>query len=466
MMKKFSKRQWIKFSIATILYLLFILWVQNAWLLLGLIVLVDIYLTKYIPWGAWKQVKNPKLRSVLEWVDDIVFALIAVYIIQIFGFQNYQIPSSSLEKSLLVGDYLFVSKLSYGPRIPNSPISFPLVQNTLPILNCKSYLDWPNWGYKRVKGLGSVKRNDIVVFNFPAGDTIAIKVQNPDYYTLVDEYGRDYIWQDKATFGDVIYRPVDKRENYVKRCIGMPGDTLEIRNNQVYIDGKIAENPEKMQLNYFVETNGSMLSEEQFRLLDVSKDDRVLINGNTNINLMNFLGIQPNANGQYNPIYHFPLTQKTLEIAKKLPAVKKVVIESDTFGGATYYPVGHQTGWSRDNYGPLWLPKKGATIPLTEENLALYSRCIKNYENNQLEVKDGQVYINGKPENSYTFKYDYYWMMGDNRHNSADSRSWGFVPEDHIVGKPIMIWLSLDKDRTLFDGGIRWNRLFRWVHPD
>ena len=466
MMKKFSKRQWIKFSIATILYLLFILWVQNAWLLLGLIVLVDIYLTKYIPWGAWKQVKNPKLRSVLEWIDDIVFALIAVYIIQIFGFQNYQIPSSSLEKSLLVGDYLFVSKLSYGPRIPNSPISFPLVQNTLPILNCKSYLDWPNWGYKRVKGLGSVKRNDIVVFNFPAGDTIAIKVQNPDYYTLVDEYGRDYIWQDKATFGDVIYRPVDKRENYVKRCIGMPGDTLEIRNNQVYIDGKIAENPEKMQLNYFVETNGSMLSEEQFRLLDVSKDDRVLINGNTNINLMNFLGIQPNTNGQYNPIYHFPLTQKTLEIAKKLPAVKKVVIESDTFGGATYYPVGYQTGWSRDNYGPLWIPKKGATIPLTEENLALYSRCIKNYENNQLEVKDGQVYINGKPENSYTFKYDYYWMMGDNRHNSADSRSWGFVPEDHIVGKPIMIWLSLDKDRTLFDGGIRWNRLFRWVHPD
>ena len=211
MMKKFSKRQWIKFSIATILYLLFILWVQNAWLLLGLIVLVDIFLTKYIPWGAWKQVKNPKLRSVLEWIDDIVFALIAVYIIQIFGFQNYQIPSSSLEKSLLVGDYLFVSKLSYGPRIPNSPISFPLVQNTLPILNCKSYLDWPNWGYKRVKGLGSVKRNDIVVFNFPAGDTIAIKVQNPDYYTLVDEYGRDYIWQDKATFGDVIYRPVDKR---------------------------------------------------------------------------------------------------------------------------------------------------------------------------------------------------------------------------------------------------------------
>ena len=465
-MKKFSKKQWIKFSIAAILYLLFTLWMQNAWLLLGLIVLVDIFLTQYIPWGAWKRTKNPQVRNVLEWVDDILFALIAVYFINIFIFQNYQIPSSSLEKSLLVGDYLFVSKLSYGPRVPNTPIAFPLVQNTLPFFNCKSYLDWPEWDYKRVKGFGNVKRNDIVVFNFPAGDTIALKVQNPDYYSLVKDYGREAILLDKATFGDVIYRPVDKRENYVKRCIGMPGDTLEVRNNQVYIDGVAAKNPEKMQLKYLLETNGSMLSEEQFRLLDISKADRAMIDGNNNTSLMAFLGIKPNENGQYNPVYHIPLTKKALETAKKLPIVKSVFVEPDTFGGDTYYPVGYETGWSRDNYGPIWIPKKGATIPLTERNLALYKRCIVNYEHNNLEVKDGKVYINGKPETSYTFKYDYYWMMGDNRHNSADSRSWGFVPEDHIVGKPIMIWLSLDKDRSLFDGGIRWNRMFRWVHPD
>ncbi|RHR54453.1 signal peptidase I [Parabacteroides sp. AF17-28] len=465
-MKKFSKKQWIKFSIAAILYLLFTLWMQNAWLLLGLIVLVDIFLTQYIPWGAWKRTKNPQVRNVLEWVDDILFALIAVYFINIFIFQNYQIPSSSLEKSLLVGDYLFVSKLSYGPRVPNTPIAFPLVQNTLPFFNCKSYLDWPEWDYKRVKGFGHVKRNDIVVFNFPAGDTIAMKVQNPDYYSLVKDYGREAILLDKATFGDVIYRPVDKRENYVKRCIGMPGDTLEVRNNQVYIDGVAAKNPEKMQLKYLLETNGSMLSEEQFRLLDISKADRAMIDGNNNTSLMAFLGIKPNENGQYNPVYHIPLTKKALETAKKLPIVKSVFVEPDTFGGDTYYPVGYETGWSRDNYGPIWIPKKGATIPLTERNLALYKRCIVNYEHNNLEVKDGKVYINGKPETSYTFKYDYYWMMGDNRHNSADSRSWGFVPEDHIVGKPIMIWLSLDKDRSLFDGGIRWNRMFRWVHPD
>ena len=235
-MKKFSKKQWIKFSIAAVLYLLFTLWMQNAWLLLGLIVLVDIFLTGYIPWGAWKRTKNPQVRNVLEWVDDILFALVAVYFINIFIFQNYQIPSSSLEKSLLVGDYLFVSKLSYGPRVPNTPVAFPLVQNTLPFFNCKSYLDWPEWDYKRVKGLGHVKRNDIVVFNFPAGDTVALKVQNPDYYHLVEQYGREAILLNKADFGDVIYRPVDKRENYVKRCIGMPGDTIDIVDGKVYLN--------------------------------------------------------------------------------------------------------------------------------------------------------------------------------------------------------------------------------------
>lgn len=465
-MKKFSKKQWIKFSIAAILYALFVLWMRNAWLLLGLIVLIDIFLTQYIPWGAWKRSKNPKVRNILEWVDDIVFALIAVYFINIFIFQNYQIPSSSLEKSLLVGDYLFVSKLSYGPRVPNTPVAFPLVQNTLPFFNSKSYLDWPLWDYKRVKGFGNVKRNDIVVFNFPAGDTVALKVQNPDYYNLVEQYGRENVLTDKATFGEIIYRPVDKRENYVKRCIGMPGDTIEVRNNQVYIDGVAAKNPEDMQFNYFVETDGSAISEEQFRLLDISKDDRILIsNGTSNKETLSLLGFTPNESGQYNPVYHFPLTQKAVEIAKKLPIITKIIIEPDSWAGSTY-PLRYNTGWSRDNYGPLWIPKKGATIPLNERNLALYERCIRNYENNQLEVKDGQVFINGKPETSYTFKYDYYWMMGDNRHNSADSRSWGFVPEDHIVGKPIMIWLSLDKDRSLFDGGIRWNRMFRWVHAD
>ena len=374
-MKNFSKKQWIKFGIAAFLYALFCLWMQNGWLLLGEIVLVDIYLTKFIPWGAWKKSTNPTIQSILSWVDDIVFALVAVYFINIFLFQNYQIPSSSLEKSLLVGDYLFVSKLSYGPRVPNTPISFPLVQNTLPILNCKSYTDWPEWGYKRVKGLGEVKRNDIVVFNFPAGDTIALLQQNPDYYTLVAQYGREAIHLNKATFGEVMYRPVDKRENYVKRCIGMPGDSLSIRDNQVYINGKAAENPENMQFNYYIETDGTMFSEEQFSLMDVSKDDRGLLGGGNGYgqDLLAYLGFQANANGQYNPVYRMPLTNKALAIAKKFAFVKKIVIEPDAIGGTTY-PVDYKTGWTRDNYGPIWIPKKGATIKLDEKNLALYHR--------------------------------------------------------------------------------------------
>ena len=464
-MKKIEKKQYIKFAIAAVLYGLFILWMQNGWLALGYILLADIYLTKYIPWGAWKKTNNPTLKSIYDWIDDIIFALVAVYFINLFIFQNYQIPSSSLEKSLLVGDYLFVSKVSYGPRVPNTPLSFPLVQNTMPILNCKSYLDWPSWDYKRVAGLGQIQRNDIVVFNFPAGDTVATLQQNPDYYTLVQMYGREAVRMNKQSFGEIIYRPVDKRENYVKRCVGLPGDSLSIRNNQVYINGKAAQNPKNMQLNYFVETE-TPLTETMFRNWGVSRDDYMPYGQPctvTDPETLSFLGFQPNANGAYNLVYRFPMTESMVAQVKKLPSVKKVIVEPEIIGGTMYYPVDYDNGWTRDNYGPIWIPKRGATIELTPENLALYRRCIKNYEHNELEEKDGVVYINGEKATTYTFQYDYYWMMGDNRHNSADSRSWGFVPEDHIVGKPIMIWLSLDKDRSLFDGGIRWNRLFRWV---
>lgn len=445
--KDIPRRQWVKFGIWAVLYSLFALWMRNAWLLLGLVVFVDIFLTKFIPWGGWKKSGNPRVRNVLEWVDDILFALIAVYFINLFIFQNYQIPSSSLEKSLLVGDYLFVSKLSYGPRVPNTPLSFPLVQNTFPITNTKSYFDWPEWGYKRVAGLGHVKRNDIVVFNFPAGDTVCLRQQNPDFYTLLKQNGRERIMMDKGYFGDIVYRPVDKRENYVKRCIGMPGDSLEVRANQVYINGVAGENPENMQYNYYIETDGSVITEDQFRLMNVSLADRR----------------EQQLEGRR--IYLLPLTEKAVNIAKKLAVVRNVIIEPDPSAAESpCYPVDYETGWTRDNYGPIWIPKKGATIELTPRNMGIYRRCIKNYENNTLEENGGKILINGKETTTYTFKYDYYWMMGDNRHNSADSRSWGFVPEDHVVGKPILIWLSLDKDRSLFDGGIRWNRLFRMVH--
>jgi signal peptidase I len=479
---KFSKSQWMRFGIAAAVYILFTVWTGNYWLLLGLSVIADIYLTKFIPWGAWKKVKNPALKKVMEWADAIIFALVAVYIINLFIFQNYEIPSSSLEKTLQVGDFLFVSKLSYGPRVPNTPLSFPLTQHTFPVLECKSYIDWPQWDYKRLKGTGQVIRNDIVVYNFPAGDTVALKVQNPDYYTLCRQYGRDSIHGKKDDFGEIVFRPVDRRENYVKRCVGMPGDTIEVRDNALFIDGKQQQDPKNMQLNYFVETEGVLITEAQFRILDVSKEDRIMAEnssgyfyrlGTMEIVSSSYAGffrrlniLPATADGRYNPVYRLPLTKKALETLKRFPFVKSIHVEPDDIFSSFSYPVDYETGWTRDNYGPLWIPRKGETIVLNEKTLGLYAHCIVNYEGNTLRKDNGNVYLNGVPANSYTFKYDYYFMMGDNRHNSADSRSWGFVPEDHVVGKPILVWLSLDKDRSLFKGKIRWNRLFKIVHSE
>ena len=489
-MRKATRAQWIKFAIITVLYLAFLVWVKS-WL--GLIVLpfiFDIYISKKIPWGFWKKSKNPAVRSIMSWVDAIVFALVAVYFVNIYVFQNYQIPSSSLEKSLLVGDYLYVSKLSYGPRVPNTPLSMPLAQHTLPLVNTKSYIEWPQWDYKRVPGLGKVKRNDIVVFNFPAGDTVATNYQQTDFYSLAynegqrmypnpvnmdsltrkqqravyDLYynaGRNLILSNPKMYGDVVIRPVDRRENYVKRCVGLPGDTLEIRDAQVYIDGKPLENPEDMQLNYLVQTTGPYITEDMFRELGISKDDQAMV---TNESLLMEMGLtHRDAQGRLAPTYDLPLTKKMLEtLSANKKLVSRIVMEPEMFTGQMY-PLNLYTKWDRNNYGPIWIPKKGATIKLTEDNLPIYERPIRAYEGNTLEVKEDGIYINGKKTDEYTFKMDYYWMMGDNRHNSADARSWGFVPEDHVVGKPIVVWLSLDKDRGWFDGKIRWNRIFKWV---
>ncbi|MDR3061503.1 MAG: signal peptidase I, partial [Dysgonamonadaceae bacterium] len=357
-MRKITKVQWIKFSIITLFYLLFTIWTGNYWLLFGIFVIFDIYISKYVPWGAWKKSDNPVVKKITEWADAIIFALIAVYLINLFIFQNYKIPSSSLEKTLLVGDYLFVSKLSYGPRVPNTPLSFPLAQHTLPILNCKSYIDWPQWPYHRLKGFGSVKRYDIVVFNFPTGDTVALKEQNPDYYQLCDIFGRENVWNNKERFGDIVYRPVDRRENYVKRCVGMPGDTLQIIDNKVYIDGSPLKDPKNMQLNYFVETHGSLWSDKQFRMLNVSKDDyaRAFWNEEKDaVYVFEMLGIKPNVSGLYNPVYRIPLTQEALAQIRKMNMAKTVVVEPEFYGGDGYYPGKRlDTGWTRDNFGPLW----------------------------------------------------------------------------------------------------------------
>jgi signal peptidase I len=413
-------------------------------------------------------------------VDALVFSLIAVYFVNIYLFQNYQIPSSSLEKSLLVGDFLYVSKASYGPRIPNTPLSMPLAQHTLPVLNTKSYIEYPQWSYKRVKGLGKIKHNDIVVFNFPAGDTLALNQQQMDFYLLamregrrlypnkvnmdsltreqqnivLDLYynaGRKYILDNPKVYGEVITRPVDRRENYVKRCVGLPGDSLKIVGGQVYVNNVAIENAEGVQFNYLVQTTGGYIPDAYFRELGISSDDQNMLAGS--------------RNGQLNPVYHLPLTRKMVEtLSENKGLISKIKMETEEEMVGEMYPLKMYTKWDRDNYGPIWIPAKGATITLTKDNLPIYERCIRTYEGNTLEEKEEGIYINGQKTDSYTFKMDYYWMMGDNRHNSLDSRYWGFVPEDHVVGKPIFVWLSLDKDRGWFDGKIRWNRLFKWIH--
>ncbi|AVM53044.1 signal peptidase I [Bacteroides zoogleoformans] len=493
-MRKATRAQWIKFAIAALLYLLFLVWVRSWWGLIVLPFIFDVYISKKISWGWWKKVRNPAVRSVMSWVDAIVFALVAVYFVNIYVFQNYQIPSSSLEKSLLVGDFLYVSKMSYGPRVPNTPLSMPLAQHTLPILNCKSYIEWPQWKYKRVSGFGRVQRNDIVVFNFPAGDTVATNFQQTDFYSLAYEEGkriypnkvnmdsltrdrqrtvyelyynagRNLIRSNPQMYGDIVVRPVDRRENYVKRCIGLPGDTLQIKDGQVYINGTPAVNPQEMQFNYFVQTTGPYIPEEMFIELGISKDDRMLMSSDLNWEegLLDMGLDRRDAQGRLTPVYHLPLTRKmydTLSGNKKL--VSRIVKEPDLYSGQMY-PLNLHTGWTRDDYGPVWIPANGATVRLTADNLPLYERCITAYEGNRLELKPDGIYINGGKTDTYTFKMDYYWMMGDNRHNSADSRYWGFVPEDHVVGKPIVVWLSLDKDRGWLDGKIRWNRIFKWV---
>ncbi len=444
------------------LYIAFVIWVawgdwKSLWWLLLLPLIADMFTTKYIPWSWWKKYKpeeskddsrkskagNALLYTIFSWIDAIVFALVAVYFINIYIFQNYQIPSSSLEKTLRVGDFLYVSKMGYGARVPQTPLSMPLVQHTFPqwLGGGKSYFDNPHWEYKRLAGWKTPQKGDIVVFNFPAGDTVCTKIQNPDYYTLCYYQGRNVVHNRKDIFGDIVVRPVDRRENYVKRCVGTPGDSLKIVDNVIYTklsaeslelretersevksSGWIQEpTHEFAQLNYFVRTDGHVLTKSYLDKVGISMDDRIMVEAG---------------------IYHFPLTKAMKEQLEKNPHVTEIILEPSQNGGAVY-PLGHNE-WTRDNYGPIYIPRKGDRVMITEQNYWIYKRIADAYEFQPIRIGE-----------EYTFKMDYYWMQGDNRHNSADSRYWGFVPEDHIVGQPIFVWLSIDKDTH----SIRFSRL-------
>ncbi|MBQ2550946.1 MAG: signal peptidase I [Bacteroidales bacterium] len=444
-MKEIIRNKWVKFSFWALLYVLWVIWLGNYWWLLGLIIIFDLFITKKVKWLFWKKdYKEGEKHNVwLDWLDAIIFAVIVVTFINIFFFQAFKIPSSSMESSLYTGDHLFVSKLAYGPRVPETPLTIPFTHNVA--FGRESYSTLIQNDYRRLKGFGHVERGDYVVFGFPNGDTVLTKAPAEDYYTWVRTSGRDYTI---SRLGPVIVRPTDKKDHYVKRCVALPGDTLSVKDGLVYIDGVQQEVYPGIQLTYRVTTDGHKIN------------PKIIDNLSLNIGELFYDSRIPGYPAM-------PLTAQMLEKVKALSNVVEVVPNIDVWPSAMdsylmIFPFTENTHWTRDFFGPLWVPEKGATVPLNAESLPFYERIIRDYEHNDLSVSNDKIYINGEEAKEYTFKQDYYFMMGDNRHNSLDSRYWGFVPEDHIVGKPSVIWLSTDRDRK-FPNNIRWKRFLKFV---
>lgn len=410
----------------------------------------------YFPWLAAQKdtryvgaeaARKHKKASWREWVDAAIFAVVAATLIRTFIFEAYTIPSGSMEKTLLVRDFLFVSKLSYGPRIPNTPLSVPFVHNYLPITNGKSYTTAIQLPYTRWFA-AMPKRGDVVVFNFPAGDTVihaeGFESANP-YYDIkrraaLGSRDDQMILSDQENYPIAVH-PVDKTDNYIKRCVGVAGETIEIKNDVVYIDGAEQPLPPHSEIYYLVTSNSTLDP-------DIMKEEY-------NVDLEKGEYGMTGKPGEYRML----LTAESKDKLQKSGLVKTIVPDADLPGGEDVFPYDTVTAhksWTRDNFGPVWIPKKGASLKLTPENYSIYERAIRNYENNEFFMKDGKFFLNGKEVTDYTFKMDYFWMMGDNRQGSQDSRYWGFVPEDRIVGKAWMIWFS-------WEGGPRWKRLFNIV---
>ena len=390
--------------------------------------------------------KNPFAKSVgREWFESIVFAVFAAAFIRMFFVEAYVIPTPSMEGSLLVGDFLFVSKSSYGIRTPQTVAMVPLLHNRVPILGTESYLKKPSLPYFRLPALREIKRDDPIVFNWPVGDSVYIT--NKRSYTVgqVNRQKEQYLASDpelrkKVASKDYVVRPNDKKDHYIKRCIGSPGDSIQIIDRQVYINGQPGKVPEFVQYYYLTNLNGTTINKRDLVNIGLSQSD---------------YNIEPSGRA-------FMVLSE--EEKNKLKAIdSKINFTPYNFpsrpGELFPFDPSITSGWSVDNYGPIWIPKKGATIDINVDNLPLYRRVINSYEKNTLEVKGSDIYINGVATNKYTFEQDYYWAMGDNRHNSEDSRMWGYVPHDHMVGKPLVIWFST-KDGSLFNG-IRWDRIMK-----
>lgn len=362
-----------------------------------------------------------KKSATREWFDSVLFAVVAATLIRWLFLEAYTIPTGSMEKSLLINDFLFVSKLHYGTRTPKTILQVPLTHQKIWFTEIPSYLDWIQLPQYRLPGFTHVKNGDVVVFNYPGCP------ERPDGFGGFDKY------------------PVDLRTNYIKRCIGIPGDVVEVRAGQVYVNSKAFPNPPGMQMEYAIEAN-TLVNEKIFQKYDISE-------------------FQQDSRFTDKTIYYVKATEKAVQGLKTLDFVKSITpliaAKGDTSATELSFPYNARLfPFNKDNTGPITIPKKGVTIQLDEKNIAMYKGVITTFDgNSDAKYVNGQIILDGKPITSYTFKQDYYFMMGDNRHGSDDSRFWGFVPEDHIVGKAVFIWMSIDKDGT-FLNKIRWSRLF------
>ncbi|ANW95148.1 S26 family signal peptidase [Wenyingzhuangia fucanilytica] len=403
---------------------------KDTWLAILSLGFYNFYLNYVVfdqlKYNANRSIKPPSKTG--EWVSSITFAVVAATLVHTYIMQPFTIPTSSLEKSLLIGDFLFVSKFHYGARVPISPISLPMVHDSIPKTKLRSYVEGIEFPYMRLPGLQKVKRNEIVVFNWPS-DSLAL------------------MWGD--TSDKFTYKPIDKKTNYVKRCVGVPGDSLEIKNGYIYINGERTVLPDraKPQFNYYVETNAPFTADEIIHGYNVNPSEASVMN-------------------QEGTKYFINLDKEHALMMQKDPKVTSIKRSIDPKGvyDPSIFPHDPQYAWSQDNYGPIYIPAKGDKVVLDKKSLPFYKRIISEYEKNNFEIKsNGDIYINGIKTNEYTFKQDYFWMMGDNRQRSLDARYWGYTPFDHVVGKPVFIWMSLDQNESAINKKIRWNRLFTTV---